>query len=120
MTAEEWVVTLNQLITKTRVGRLCWSADESGQASRAAVGGFTLTLEYVALEVHQAIRPRPDSLVLTLRNTAGETVALLNEAECRATPSQADNLALAQLFEAVVVEPRRRAESDFRQALGEL
>jgi hypothetical protein len=120
MTAEEWVYTINQLVGKTRAGRITWHFDTTGHAAQADVGGFKITFEFAALRVDQQIVAQPDSLKVTLRSVTGARLADLGEAEAKTMAGEADELALRTLFAAIVVEPHRQAIDDFRKALTDL
>lgn len=120
MTGEEWLVTLNQLISKTKAGKVDWRHATGESFARASIGDFELKLDYVALRVNQDIVPREDSLALSLCTTAGAKVARIDQEQCKALGHPATFTALKQLFHAVVVEPRVKAIADFRAALGDL
>ena len=120
MTADEWVQMLNQLVSKTRDGRIDWRTDSQGNRSQANVGAYIAALDYVVVRSNQRLLPQRGSLALSLFTSDGRRIVTLTEAECAASPGQADDIALRTLFEAVVVEPHTKAIEGFRSALSDL
>jgi hypothetical protein len=120
MTELEWVQMVNQIISKTRGGKINWQHESGGRRSRAVVGEFVAVLDYVIVRTNDRLLAQRGSLSLAVCTQDGRRVVSLTEADCANTPSQADDLALRSLFEAVIIEPHTKAIEGFRSALSDL
>jgi hypothetical protein len=120
MTTEEWVYTLNTLITKTRGGKIAWKPSPDVGGAVALVGDLEVHFLFKGLKVNGEPVAQVESLKIELRRPGGAVLAELSHEEAKAAGGQVADLALQNLFAAVVVEPRKQAIEDFRKALGEL
>lgn len=121
MTPDEWVLTINKLIAKTRDGRIVWQDRKDQKGKQARIG------EHLAVFLYQVRpggagkrEPVPGSLSLALSTTSGQVFERLTESDAKATPHPADEVALRSLFDAVVDEPVGRQADDFMKALDDL
>ncbi|MBI2299639.1 MAG: hypothetical protein HYU66_11980 [Armatimonadetes bacterium] len=120
MTHQDWVVTINKLIGKTREGKLEWTPTAAGGRCAKVGESHQVTLDYGVALISQEMRLRPGSLQLTLALASGEPLARVTEEELARDDPQVGLLALRQLFHTVVVQPREGMVDRFRSALEEI
>ncbi|HAZ63896.1 MAG TPA: hypothetical protein DCZ72_09860 [Armatimonadetes bacterium] len=121
MTPDEWVLTINKLIAKTRDGRVVWQDRKDKTGRQARVGEHVAVFTYKVKPGGPGKRePVPGSLALALATATGQVYERLTESEAKATPHPADEVALRSLFDAVVDEPVSRQADDFMKALDDL